>query len=263
MIRSFSTAATGMIAQQLSIDNTANNLANVSTTGFKRNELLFQDLVYTNLRAPGSEVLAGAQVPTGLQLGNGVRVAGNSKIFTQGSLQNTGNPLDIAITGEGFFQVTAPDGTTRYTRDGAFRLNATGALVNSDGFPLTPAITIPPDAISITIGTDGTVSVVTGGAPTTASVVGNITLARFPNPAGLSAIGRNLFQETPASGAATVSAPGQTGTGLLQQGFLESSNVEVVTELVNLITAQRAYEFNTKSIRVTDDILSATLDLVR
>lgn len=262
MIRALNTAATGMVAQQVLVDNTANNLANVNTGGFKRNQIQFQDLIYTTLRAPGSEVLAGTAVPTGLQLGNGVRVAGNSKVFTEGNLQNTGNPLDMAITGEGFFQVTAPDGTTRYTRDGAFRLNAAGTLVNADGFPLTPAITIPADAISITIGTDGTVSVTTPAAAA-ATVVGQITLARFANPAGLAAEGRNLFNETAASGAAVLTTPGTGGAGLIQQGFLEGSNVEVVQELVSLILAQRAYEFNTKAVRVSDEMLAATNNLIQ
>jgi flagellar basal-body rod protein FlgG len=251
-----------MIAQQLLVDNTANNLANVNTGGFKRNEIQFQDLIYSTLRAPGAEVLAGTAVPSSLQLGNGVRVAGNSKIFTEGTLQNTGNPLDMAITGEGFFQVLAPDGTTRYTRDGAFRLNATGALVNADGFALTPAITIPANALSVTIGTDGTVSVLTPPG-TTATVVGQITLARFANPAGLNAAGRNLFLESPASGAPVTTTPGIGGAGLIQQGFLEGSNVEVVQELVNLILAQRAYEFNTKAVRVSDEMLAATNNLVQ
>jgi flagellar basal-body rod protein FlgG len=263
MIRSFYTAATGMDAQQLQVDNTANNLANVNTTGYKRGEMAFQDLLYLNLLQPGTEILQGTPVPTGLQIGNGVRVAGNTKVFTEGTLTNTGNPLDMAIQGDGFFQVTLPDGTLRYTRDGAFRLNANGQLVTSDGFPLTPNITIPNDAVSVAIATDGTVSVVTAGAPTTSTTVGQITLARFPNPAGLSAEGRNLFNQTGASGAPITATPGQTGAGTIQEGFLEQSNVDVVTELVNLILAQRAYEFNTRAVRVSDEMLQATNDLVR
>ncbi|GIW83046.1 MAG: flagellar basal body rod protein FlgG [Gemmatales bacterium] len=263
MIRALSSAATGMIAQQFLVDNTANNLANVNTTGFKRSKVDFQDLVFSTLRAPGSEVVAGIEVPTGLQIGNGVRVAGNTGIFTQGPLENTGNALDIAIEGEGFFQVTAPDGSIRYTRDGSFRLNATGQIVNADGFLLEPALTVPTDTIAITIAPDGTVSVVTGSAPTTTTTVGTITLARFVNPAGLSREGRNLFRETAASGAPVLNQPGQEGTGLLQQGFLERSNVEVVQELVNLILAQRAYEFNARAIRVSDSMLATANDLVR
>ncbi len=262
MIRAFQTAATGMDAQQLQVDNTANNLANLNTTGFKRSELSFQDLIYLNLLQPGTEQLQGTPVPTGLQVGNGVRVAGNTKIFTEGTLTNTGNPVDLAIQGDGFFQVTLPDGTLRYTRDGSLRMNASGALVTSDGYLLSPSINIPNDALSIAIGTDGTVSVTTTGtaAPQT---VGQIQLARFPNEAGLSSEGRNLFNQTGASGAPTTGQPGQNGAGLLQQGFLEQSNVDVVQELVNLILAQRAYEFNTRAVKVSDEMLSATNELVR
>lgn len=263
MIRAFHTAATGMNAQQFLVDNTANNLANINTTGFKRNQVNFQDLIYVNLLQPGTEQLAGTPVPTGLQLGNGVRVAGNNKVFTIGTLDNTGNPLDVAITGDGFFAVTFADGTLRYTRDGTFRLNANGNLVNTDGFLVSPAITIPADAQSISIGTDGTVSVITAAAPTTSTVVGQLTLARFPNPGGLIAEGRNLFRESPASGAPVVAIPGQNGAGLLQSGFLERSNVDPVQELVNLLLAQRAYEFNTRSVRVADEMMAATSDLVR
>ncbi len=263
MIRAFHTSATGMIAQQFVVDNTANNLANANTTGFKRSNVDFQDLIYLNQRPPGLEQIQGQQVPTGLQIGNGVRVAGNTKLFTQGSLQSTGDPLNVAIEGDGFFQITAPDGTLRYTRDGTFLRNANGDLVNTDGFFLSPRITLPPDAVSVSIGTDGTVSVITAGAPTTSTSLGQIQLARFPNPAGLSSEGRNLYRDTPASGAVITTLPGQNGTGLLRQGFLEGSNVEVVTELVNLLQAQRAYEFNTKAVRVSDEMLSATNDLVR
>lgn len=263
MIRALFTASTGMIAQQFLVDSTANNLANANTNGYKRSEVEFQDLFYLTLRQPGGEILAaGGQNPTGLQLGNGVRVAGNTKVFTEGTLSNTGNPLDVAIQGEGFFQINFPDGTLRFTRDGAFRLNSTGQLVNADGFLLTPAITIPPETTQIVIGTDGTVSAVTPGS-VTAVTVGTIQLARFANPAGLSAEGRNLFRETAASGAPTLQQPGQGGAGLLQQGFLELSNVDVVQELINLILAQRVYEFNTRAVRVSDQMLAATVELVR
>lgn len=247
-----------MVAQGFSVDNTANNLANSNTVGFKRNQVDFQDLIYSSIRQPGTEILQGQQVPVGLQLGLGVRVSGNSKIFAQGSLQNTSNPLDVAIEGEGFFQITYPDGTFRYTRAGNFNLNASGQLVTDDGFLLTPSITIPPDAVSIAIGTDGTVSVVTAAAPNVTTAVGQIMLARFPNPAGLSAQGRNLFTETMASGAPLIGQPSMVGMGMLRQGFLETSNVEAVTELVNLIKAQRAYEFNSRAIRVADDMLRDT-----
>lgn len=263
MIRAFHTSATGMNAQQLVLDNTANNLANINTTGFKRSQLDFQDLLYTTLRQPGSDSVQGQLLPTGLQIGHGVRIAGNTRNFTVGTLENTGNSLDIAIEGGGFFKVQAPNGGFRYTRDGSFRINANGELVTADGFFLEPRITIPPDAVSISIGNDGTISVVSAGSPNTSTAVGQIKIARFINPAGLSAEGRNLFAETPASGAVTDETPGINGTGLLRGGFLERSNVEVVQELVNLIQAQRAYEFNTKAIRVADEMLSFTNDLVR
>ncbi len=263
MIRAFHTAATGMQAQSFLVDTTANNLANINTTGFKRNQVNFQDLIYLNLLQPGTEILQGTPVPTGLQIGNGVRVAGSTKVFTTGTLENTGNPLDVAIEGDGFFQVTFPDGTLRYTRDGGLRLNANGNLVTTDGFLVSPAITVPNDTQSISIGSDGTVSVITAGAPTTSTAVGQLTLARFPNPAGLLAEGRNLSRESPASGAPVTATPGQTGSGLLRQGFLERSNVEPVQELVNLLLAQRAYEFNTRAVRVSDEMLSATNELVR
>ena len=263
MIRAFHTSATGMNAQQLVLDNTANNLANVNTTGFKRSQVDFQDLIYSTLRQPGSESVQGQQLPTGLQIGHGVRVAGNTRLFTEGTLENTGNSLDVAIEGNGFFQISAPSGGFRYTRDGAFRVNANGELVTSDGYFVEPRISFPQDTLSISVGNDGTVSVITAGSPNTSQVVGKLTVSRFANPAGLSAEGRNLFAETPASGTSTVATPGQNGTGLLRGGFLEKSNVEVVQELVNLIQAQRAYEFNTKAIKVADEMLSFTNDLVR
>ncbi len=263
MIRAFNTSATGMNAQQLVLDNTANNLANLNTTGFKRSQVEFQDLIYASLRQPGAESVQGQQLPTGLQIGYGVRVAGNTKLFTPGALDNTGNSLDMAIDGDGFFQITNPSGGIRYTRDGSFRLNSTRQLVTADGYFVEPRITIPQDATSVTIGTDGSVSVITASSPNTSNVVGTLTIARFANPAGLSSEGRNLFAETPASGNATVGAPGQNGTGQLRGGFLERSNVDVVQELVNMIQAQRAYEFNTKAIKVADEMLSATNDLVR
>jgi flagellar basal-body rod protein FlgG len=262
MIRAFHTGASGMQAQSFNVDSIANNLANVNTTGFKRNMVAFQDLIYQTIRPPGIEVLQGVNVPSGLQVGNGVRVAANNKIFTQGTLENTLNPLDVAIEGEGFFQITFPDGTLRYTRDGGFQLNSTGQIVTADGFPLSPAITVPADTVSIAIGSDGTVSVITGAAPTTSTVVGQITLARFANPAGLFAEGRNLFRESPASGTPVTGVPGLAGNGLLRQGFLERSNVEVVQELVNLLLAQRAFEFNSRSVRVADEMLADTAQLV-
>jgi flagellar basal-body rod protein FlgG len=263
MIRAFNSSATGMNAQQLVLDNTANNLANLNTTGYKRSQVEFQDLLYANLRQPGAQSGNGLQLPTGLQIGNGVRVAGTTKLFSNGALDNTSNPLDIAIEGDGFFQITNPSGGILYTRDGSFRLNSQRQLVTSDGYYVEPRITIPQDATSITVGADGSISVITSSSPNTSTVVGTLQIARFANPSGLSAEGRNLFTETPASGNATTATPGQNGTGQLRGGFLERSNVEVVQELVNLIQAQRAYEFNTKAIKVADEMLSSTNDLVR
>jgi flagellar basal-body rod protein FlgG len=263
MIKALYTSATGMNAQSTAIDNTANNLANVNTNGFKKGEVAFQDLIYVNAQAPGTEAAQGLVVPTGLQIGSGARVSGIAKINTQGVLINTQNPYDVAIEGEGFFQITLPNGELRYTRDGAFRLNAQGNLVTSDGFLLNPQVTIPPQAVAVTIGTDGTVSVQNAGALNATTVVGQLTLARFQNPSGLSAEGRNLLAETAASGAAILATPGQNGVGFVQQGFLERSNVDVVNELISLITAQRAYEFNTRAVRTADNMLAATYDLIR
>lgn len=263
MIRAFFTSATGMNAQQLVLDNTANNLANINTNGYKRTQMDFQDLIYSTLRQPGADTVQGQQIPTGLQIGHGVRVAGNTRLFTPGTFELTGNSLDVAIEGDGFLKVANPGGGFRYTRDGALRVNSNGELVTADGFFVEPRITIPTDALSVSVGIDGTVSVITAGSPNTAQTVGQLTLTRFINPAGLSAEGRNLFLETPASGTATDETPGQNGAGLLRNGFLERSNVDVVRELVNLIQAQRAYEFNTKAIKVADEMLSFTNDLVR
>jgi flagellar basal-body rod protein FlgG len=263
VIKALYTSATGMNAQTTVIDNTANNLANVNTNGFKRGQADFQDLIYVNQRTPGSDAAQGLQVPTGLQIGSGARVAGITKVFTTGSLVNTQNPFDVAIEGDGFLQVTLPNGELRYTRDGALRLNAVGNLVTSDGFLLSPQLTIPPQAVSVSIGSDGTVSVTNAGATNTSNVLGQLTLVRFQNPAGLSAEGRNLFAESASSGAPVIATPGQNGVGLVRQAFLERSNVDVVTELINLIIAQRAYEFNTRAIRSSDNMLQATTDLVR
>lgn len=263
MIRALYTSATGMNAMTTVIDNTANNLANVNTNGFKKGQVDFQDLLYVNERTPGAEAFQGQQVPTGIQIGNGVRVAGITKVFTPGGFQNTKNPLDVAIQGDGFFQVTLPSGEIRYTRDGTLRLNATGGLVTNDGFLLNPQITIPQEAVSIQIAVDGTVSVTNAGATNTTTPVGQITLVRFQNPAGLNAEGRNLFSESASSGQPIIATPGLNGTGFLQQGFKEGSNVDSVTELINLILAQRAYEFNTRSVRTADNMLQATTELIR
>jgi flagellar basal-body rod protein FlgG len=262
VIKALFTSSTGMDAQQTVIDNTANNLANVNTTGFKAGQASFQDLLYVTENAPGSEVSSGLNVPTGLQVGSGVRVAGISKIFTAGALTNTGNNLNIAINGDGFLQVTLPNGDTCYTRDGNLALNAVGNVVTSNGYLISPSLTIPSDATSISIGADGTVTVQTPGS-TNPTNVGQLTLARFPNEAGLSAQGNNLFLETASSGSPTTSTPGLNGAGSLQQGFLESSNVNMVNEMVNLILAQRAYEFNTRSVKAADNMLSDTSELIR
>jgi flagellar basal-body rod protein FlgG len=252
-----------MAAQQMVLDNTANNLANLNTTGFKRSQVDFQDLLYATLRTPGATTSTGQQVPTGIQIGNGVRVSGTTRLFSTGTLENTGNPLDIAIEGDGFFQITNPNGGFRYSRDGSFRINSNSQLVTSDGYFLSPNITLPTDTLRVTIAEDGTVTVTTAGSPTTSTQVGRLTIARFANPAGLSGEGRNLFVETPASGTPQPFNPGQNGAGLLRGGFLEHSNVDVVAEMVNLIQAQRAYEFNTKAIKVADEMLAASSDLVR
>lgn len=263
MIKALFTSSTGMNAQSTNLDNTSNNLANVNTTGFKRGEATFQDLVYVTAVAPGSDAAQGLQVPTGLQIGSGTRVSGVTKTFSQGALVATQNPLDIAIEGQGFLQVTLPNGELRYTRDGALRINATGTLVTSDGFLISPQISIPNQATSVNIGTDGTVSAINAGATNATTVLGQLTLTRFQNPSGLSAEGRNLLAETASSGAPIVATPGQNGVGFVQQGFLERSNVDVVTELVNLIVAQRAYEFNTRAVRTADNMLASTTDLIR
>jgi flagellar basal-body rod protein FlgG len=232
----------------------SNNLANVNTTGFKRDRASFEDMLYQNLRQPGAQVGADAQAPTGLMLGTGVRIVATEKTHTQGSLVTTKNALDMAVQGDGFFQVAQPDGTIGYSRDGSFKLSATGQLVTANGAPLQPAITIPPNVSSISIGQDGTVSVETaaGGG---AQVLGQIQIARFANPAGLQAIGQNMLKETTASGAPIVSQPGQGGAGQLMQGALEASNVNVVEEMVNMIETQRAYEINSKAISAVDGML--------
>lgn len=265
MLRALYTSATGMKAQELLIDSTANNLANVNTNGFKRSQLDFADLIYSTLKSAGTEVAAGQPSPTGLQIGSGVRVVGTTKVFTPGSLEQTGNPLDVAIEGDGFLKVLLPNGESRYTRDGALRLDANGQLVNGDGYLIDGAVTVP-DGVSlskINIGTDGTVTGIQAGSTDTAVNLGQLQLARFLNPAGLSSEGANLYAATPASGAEVLGIPGQNGLGTLRQGFLERSNVEVVTELISLISAQRAYEINSRAIRAGDEMLSTTTDIVR
>ena len=262
MIRSLYIAATGMLAQDLNVSVIANNLANVNTSGFKRSRADFQELLYQNLRLVGTLSENGNQVPTGIQLGLGVKPAAIQKIFIQCDFAQTQNPLDMAIEGQGFFQVTQPDGTLAYTRSGSFKMDNTGQIVTSDGLLLDPAIAIPADALIISIGTQGTVSVTQPGA-TTPTVVGTVQLATFQNPAGLQAIGSNLFEETDASGPATVGNPGIDDRGNIQQGFLELSNVSVVEEMVNLITAQRAYEVNSRTVQTADEMLQIANTLKR
>jgi flagellar basal-body rod protein FlgG len=262
MIKALFTSATGLAAQQTVVDSTSNNLANVNTTGFKRSQPDFQDLIYVTETSPGASNGTNVQSPVGLQVGSGVRISGNTKVFTPGTLDNTSNPLDVAIEGDGFFSVTLPSGDLRYTRDGSFHIDSQGNLVTSDGYKLNPSINIPQNAVSVNIGVDGAVSAQTPGS-TTQSSIAQLTITRFPNPAGLSSQGGNLYAETPASGAAISTTAGQQGAGNIRQGFLERSNVEVVRELVNLILAQRAYEFNTRAIRAADDMLSYTNNLSR
>jgi len=262
MMRALYTASSGMEAQQYQMDTISNNLANVNTTGFRRNEARFQDLVYQEMRTPGSPVGASV-VPVGQDVGLGVKVGSSEKIFTQGNLIQTGNPLDIAIEGDGFFQVTQPDGTTAYTRDGSFKRDANGAIVTADGYFLNPQITIPQNAQSISIGEDGTVSALVPGS-NLQQQLGQIQLARFVNSAGLSPVGgHNLYTQTAASGAPIVSQAGLNGTGSLQGGYLENSNVQVVQEIVNMIVSQRAFEANSKSITAADEMLQTAVQVKR
>jgi flagellar basal-body rod protein FlgG len=249
-----------MTAQQMIVDTIANNLANMNTAGFKKSQVDFQDLMYVKLLEAGRQSDQGTTAPNGFEIGSGVRPASTMKIFTQGEMENTGRSLDIAIQGSGFFQVSVPGGQTRYSRDGSLRADATGNLVTSSGYQISPAITVPSDARSISIGTDGTVSAMVGDSPT---VVGQITLVRFQNPSGLTSEGNNLLSETAASGSPMTGIPGQSGMGAIQAGFLERSNVQMVTELVNLITAQRAYEINSRAIKTGDDMLKTATTLVQ
>jgi flagellar basal-body rod protein FlgG len=261
-MRALYIAATGMNSQQMNIDNISNNLANVSTTGFKRGRVDFQDLLYQSAKPAGANASVNTEIPTGINLGNGSRVASISKMFSQGSFQNTKETYDMLVEGEGFFQITMPNGETAYTRDGSFKLNSSGQVVTSNGDLLTPNITIPTNALEVTIATDGTVSAVMPGQ-TAPSVVGNIQIARFSNPAGLNAIGQNLFKETQSSGTAQVGTPSADGFGSLRQGFLEMSNVSMVEELVNMIVSQRAYEINSKAITTADEMLQTATQLKR
>jgi len=262
MIRSLWTSATGMQAQALNLDVISNNLANVNTSGFKKSRAEFQDLLYETLLPAGTSSSQDTEVPAGIQLGHGTRPSSVLKIFSQGNMENTQNELDLAIEGDGFFQITLPNGETAYTRDGAFKLDSGGRIVNSDGFTMEPEIAIPSDAMSISVGLDGTVSVLQAGE-STPSEIGTIELARFINPAGLISMGKNLFIPSEASGNEMTGTAGEDGLGTLAQGFLEMSNVSVVDEMVNMITAQRAYESNSKAIQAADDMLQLANNVKR
>ena len=254
MFSSLWIAKTGLDAQQTRMAVTSNNLANVNTTGFERSRAAFEDLIYQNERQPGAQSSQATQVPSGTMVGTGVRVVGTEKLFTQGEVVQTNNPLDIAVQGRGFLQVTMPDGTVAYTRDGSFHLNSDGQIVTNSGYPIEPALTVPANAQSITIGNDGTVSVALPGQAAPAQI-GTVQTADFINPAGLEARGENLYVETASSGAPQTGTPGLNGLGTLMQGSLESSNVNVVEELVNMIETQRAYEMNSKAISASDQML--------
>jgi len=260
MIKSLWIAKTGLDAQQTQMDTIANNLANVSTSGFKRSRAVFEDLLYQNLRQPGANSSQQTQLPSGLQIGTGVRTVATERIHTQGNLQQTSNDKDVAIQGAGFFQVTLPDGTTAYTRDGSFQTDSQGQLVTSSGFVVQPAITIPANAQSLTIGRDGTVSVTQPGSASPVQV-GSLQLATFINPAGLESRGENLYVETTASGIPSTNTPGTNGAGMLSQGYVETSNVNVAEELVNMIQTQRAYEINSKAITTSDQMLQKLTQL--
>jgi flagellar basal-body rod protein FlgG len=254
MIRSLWIAKTGLEAQQTQMDVISNNLANVSTNGFKRSRAVFEDLLYQNLRQPGAQSSQQTQIPSGLQIGTGVRPIAAERIHTQGNLQQTSNQLDVAIQGAGFFQILQPDGTTAYTRDGAFQTDSQGQIVTANGFVVQPAITIPANATSVTIGQDGVVTITQAGAPAPVQI-GSMQLATFINPAGLESLGQNMYMETASSGTPSTNVPGTNGTGNLSQGYVETSNVNVVEELVNMIQSQRAYEINSKAITVSDQML--------
>ena len=254
MMRSLSIAKTGLEAQQTQLDAITNNLANVATNGYKKSRAVFEDLLYQNIRQAGAPTAQETQLPTGLQLGSGVRAVATSRNFSQGNLANTGNQLDLAINGQGFFQVQMPDGTTAYTRDGAFQVDAQGQLVTSSGYLVNPGIAVPQGAQNITIGRDGTITATVAGT-TAPQQLGQLQLASFVNPAGLEPRGGNLYVETAASGAAQAGNPGTNGLGVLNQGAIEGSNVNVVEELVSMIQAQRAYEINSKAIQTSDQML--------
>lgn len=262
MIRSLWISASGMEAQQVNLDVISNNLANVNTVGFKRSRADFQDLLYQNMKSAGAVSGVGTQVPTGIQLGSGVRPVAVQKVFMQGNFQQTQNDLDLAIEGDGFFQITKPDGEIAYTKAGSFKRDSEGRMVNSDGYPLDPAIAIPRNASKINISSDGIVSAQVPGssAPTD---IGRIELARFINPSGLNSIGKNLYLPTASSGDPITGRPGQDGFGGLAQGFLEMSNVNIAEEMINMIVGQRSYEINSKAIQTADELLQTANNMRR
>jgi len=262
MVSSLYTAATGMVAQQKQIDTTSNNIANVNTIGYKKQRAEFADLMYQTMRYAGTSTSSTTISPTGIEMGLGVRPTAIAKQFTQGNFKSTGNPLDMAITGHGFFQIALPDGTTAYTRNGSFKQDGNGNIVNSDGFQLVPNIVIPAGTTQISVGTDGTVSVLQAGQ-TALSQIGQIQLADFVNPAGLHSLGNNNLIDTTASGTAVIGTPGLNGIGNIRQNFVEMSNVQLVVEMTDLITGQRAYEANSKAITTSDQMLQTVNGLKR
>ena len=261
MIRGIYIAASGMLAESLRADVTANNLANVNTNGFKRQRAVFEDLLYQNLRQPGSATSQQTQLPTGLQLGTGVRPVATVRNHMQGSLQSTDGPLDMAIQGDGFFQISLPDGSTAYTRDGGFQVDSQGNVVTNSGYAIAPALQVPQGTTKVDIGKDGTVTAIVNNDSAAPVQLGTIQLATFINPPGLQSIGNNLLLETAASGAPTVGQPGTNGLGAINQGFVETSNVNVTEELINMIQAQRAYEINSRSVRTSDEMLQKLASL--
>ncbi|MCO5414738.1 flagellar basal-body rod protein FlgG [Ralstonia mojiangensis] len=260
MIRSLWISKTGMDAQQTQLDVVSNNLANVNTTGFKRSRAVFEDLLYQNAREPGAQSSQQTTLPSGLQIGTGTRVVTTERLHTQGNLTKTGNSTDVAINGNGFFQVQMPDGTLAYTRDGNFQINAQGQLVTSSGYAVQPAVTVPQNATSLTIGKDGVVTVTTPGTVNNTQV-GTFQLANFINPAGLRSLGENLYAETEASGTANLANPGSNGVGALNQNYVETSNVNVVEEMIQMIQTQRAYEINSKAVQTADRMLEKVAQL--
>ncbi len=262
MLRSLTTAATGMIAQQNNLDVVANNIANVNTAGFKKSRVEFQDLLSSAVRTPGAMINQGTYQPVGIEVGLGVKTAATTRVFSNGVLQPaTGDPYSLAIEGDGMFQIMRPDGTLAYTRDGSFKVDGMGQLCTTDGYLLQPQITVPQNTSEVTVTPDGNVSVV-AGSDTTQNIVGQIQLVKFQNPSGLMSIGHNLFIETPASGTPIQGTPGEDGYGSLQQEYLEGSNVQIVDEMINLIKAERAFESNSKIINAASDILKQTNQLV-